>query len=91
MTAPLLSVRGLEVDFVGSGWTLPAVRGVDFDIFPGEIDTPLMDKRPQPPTPEQRAKMLQPEDLAACVMLVLNLPPRAVVEEITIRPSSAQI
>ena len=61
------------------------------DIFPGEIDTPLMDRRPQPPTPEQRAKMLQPEDLAACVMLVLNLPPRAVVEEITIRPGSAQI
>ena len=61
------------------------------DIFPGEIDTPLMDKRPQPSTPEQRAAMLQPEDLAACVMLVLNLPPRAVVEEITIRPGSAQI
>ena len=61
------------------------------DIFPGEIDTPLMDKRPQPPTPEQRAKMLQTDDLAACVMLVLNLPARAVVEEITIRPGSAQI
>jgi peptide/nickel transport system ATP-binding protein len=37
MTAPLLSVRRLEVDFEGSGWTLPAVRGVDFDIFPNEI------------------------------------------------------
>jgi NADP-dependent 3-hydroxy acid dehydrogenase YdfG len=61
------------------------------DIFPGEIDTPLMVKRPQPPTPEQRAKMLQTDDLAACVMLVLNLPARAVVEEITIRPGSAQI
>ena len=61
------------------------------DIFPGEIDTPLMDVRPQPPTPEQRAKMLHSDDLAACVMLVLNLPPRAVIEEITIRPGSAQI
>jgi len=61
------------------------------DIFPGEIDTPLMDQRPEPPTPEQRARMLQTDDLAACVMLVLNLPARAVVEEITIRPGSASI
>ena len=61
------------------------------DVFPGEINTPLMDKRPKPPSPEQRTKMLQPEDLAACVMLVLNLPPRAAVEEITIRPGEAQI
>jgi NAD(P)-dependent dehydrogenase (short-subunit alcohol dehydrogenase family) len=61
------------------------------DIFPGEINTPLMDARPKPPTPEQRANMLQPEDLAACVMLVLNLPGRAVVEEITIRPGHAEI
>jgi NAD(P)-dependent dehydrogenase (short-subunit alcohol dehydrogenase family) len=61
------------------------------DIFPGEIDTPLIDKRPKPPTPEQRAKMLHAEDVAACVMLVVNLPPRAVVQEITIRPGNSQI
>jgi NAD(P)-dependent dehydrogenase (short-subunit alcohol dehydrogenase family) len=61
------------------------------DIFPGEINTPLMDKRPKPPSARQREQMLQPEDVAACVMLVINLPPRAVVEEILIRPSNSQI
>ncbi len=61
------------------------------DICPGEIDTPLMDKRPKPPTPEQRQKMLQPDDVASCVMLAINLPPRAVVEEITIRPGNSTI
>jgi NAD(P)-dependent dehydrogenase (short-subunit alcohol dehydrogenase family) len=61
------------------------------DIFPGEIDTPLMDKRPKPPTAEQRKRMLQPEDVAACVMLVVTLPARAVVEEILIRPGGSEI
>jgi NADP-dependent 3-hydroxy acid dehydrogenase YdfG len=30
--------------------------------------------------------MLQPQDLADCILLVLNLPPRAVVEELRIVP-----
>ncbi len=34
--APLVSVRGLEVAFRTQGGTVNAVRGVDFDIFPGE-------------------------------------------------------
>jgi NAD(P)-dependent dehydrogenase (short-subunit alcohol dehydrogenase family) len=55
-------------------------------IFPGDIDTPLLDKRPQPPSAEARAKMLMPEDLAECVWLCINLPSRALVEEILIRP-----
>lgn len=56
-------------------------------IFPGDIDTPLLNKRPQPPTTEQRAKMLTPEDVAECALLAINLPPRAIVEEILVRPA----
>jgi NAD(P)-dependent dehydrogenase (short-subunit alcohol dehydrogenase family) len=55
-------------------------------IFPGDIDTPLLDKRPAPPPAEARAKMLRGEDVAACVLLAINLPSRAVIEEILIRP-----
>lgn len=55
-------------------------------IFPGDINTPLLNRRPIPPTPEQRAQMLQPEDVAECVMLAINLPHRAVVEELVVRP-----
>jgi NAD(P)-dependent dehydrogenase (short-subunit alcohol dehydrogenase family) len=55
-------------------------------VLPGDIDTPLLDKRPSPPPAEARAKMLQPEDIADCVLLAANLPDRAVVEEILIRP-----
>ena len=55
-------------------------------VSPGDTDTPLMDKRPAPPPPEAREKMLRPEDVAECVLLAINLPPRAIVEEILIRP-----
>ncbi len=55
-------------------------------IFPGDIDTPLLDRRPQPPTAEARQKMLQSEDIAECALLAINLPARAMVEEIVIRP-----
>ncbi len=37
MTEPVLSVRGLEVTFTGSGRAVPAVRGIDFDVFAGEV------------------------------------------------------
>jgi len=56
------------------------------NIYPGETNTPIIDKRPTPPPPEKRAKMLQPEDIAACVVAVAKLPPRAVVPELVITP-----
>ena len=55
-------------------------------IFPGDIDTPLLDKRPSPPPAEARAKMMLPEDIAACALLAINLPPRVIVEEMLVRP-----
>ena len=53
-------------------------------ICPRDINTPLLDKRPQPPPPDVRARMLQPEDLAACAWLVATLPPRVVLDEISL-------
>ena len=56
-------------------------------LLPGDIDTPLLDKRPSPPPAEARARMLRPDDVAACVLFVVDLPPRAVVEELLVRPA----
>ncbi len=56
-------------------------------IFPGDIDTPLLNKRPTPPPAEARARMMQPDDIAACAWFVASLPARATVEEILVRPS----
>lgn len=55
-------------------------------ILPGDIDTPLLDKRPAPPSAEAREKMMKAEDIAACVIFCVQLPPRVVVEELLVRP-----
>lgn len=55
-------------------------------IFPGDIDTPLLDKRPLIPDATARARMMKPEDIADCALLCINLPSRAVVEEMLVRP-----
>lgn len=56
------------------------------NLYPGEANTPLLDQRPSPPPPEKRVNMLQPEDVAACVVMIAKLPPRAVVPELVITP-----
>jgi len=53
-------------------------------IFPRDINTPLLDKRPQPPSADARARMVQPDDVAACVWLAATLPPNAIVEELSV-------
>jgi NAD(P)-dependent dehydrogenase (short-subunit alcohol dehydrogenase family) len=59
-------------------------------ICPGEVNTPLLDKRPVPVPAETRARMLQPEDVAECIALAASLPPRALVEELVIRPTGQE-
>ena len=55
-------------------------------VYPGDIDTSFLDKRPVPPDATARAAMLQAEDVAECVMLAINLPHRAVLEKLVVRP-----
>ena len=58
-------------------------------IYPGEVDTPILEQRPQPVSAEQRRAMLQPEDVAAAVLFIATLPPRASVPELVITPANA--
>src|SRR6266480_2232790 len=51
-------------------------------IYPGDIDTPLLERRPTPPTAEARKRMLAPDDVAECALLAISLPDRAVIEEL---------
>ena len=55
-------------------------------IFPGDIDTPLLEKRPQPPDAAARAWMLRAEDVAECAVFCINLPAHVIVEEMLVRP-----
>jgi len=57
-------------------------------IFPGDIDTPLLNLRPTVPDAGARGKMLKVDDVADCVLFAIHLPTRAVVEEIVIKPTA---
>ena len=59
-------------------------------VFPGEVDTPILEHRPQPVSAERRAKMLLPEDVADLVVAVCKLPARAHVPELIIKPTGQE-
>ena len=56
-------------------------------ICPGEVATPLLDKRPVPVTTEDKGRMLQAEDLAETILFVARLPATVCVNEILISPT----
>jgi NADP-dependent 3-hydroxy acid dehydrogenase YdfG len=58
------------------------------NVYPGEIDTPILSARPRPVTEEQRALILKPEDVADAVLFVATLPPRVSVPELVIKPTA---
>jgi NADP-dependent 3-hydroxy acid dehydrogenase YdfG len=57
-------------------------------ILPGEVATPILEKRPVPPPPEERARMLQPEDLGETILFLARMPARACVNELIISPTA---
>jgi NADP-dependent 3-hydroxy acid dehydrogenase YdfG len=57
------------------------------NIYPGEVDTPILENRPTPVSDEHRAGMLQPADVAAAALMIATLPPRAHVPELVIKPT----
>lgn len=56
-------------------------------IYPGEVDTPILSLRPVPVPAERRGVILQPDDVAAAVKFLVELPPRAHVPELVIKPT----
>lgn len=56
-------------------------------ICPAEVATPIMDRRPVPPSAEERARMLQPEDLGRTIRWVAESPAHVCVNEILISPT----
>ena len=56
-------------------------------ILPGEVDTPIMNSRPLPPTPEARSSMMHPDDVAAAVLLCAALPHRTQLSEVRLLPT----
>lgn len=55
-------------------------------IYPGLCDTPLIDRRPKPPSAEERAKALKPQDIADLCLYLVGTPSHVVIEEVVVVP-----
>jgi NAD(P)-dependent dehydrogenase (short-subunit alcohol dehydrogenase family) len=64
------------------------VNGIRSCVFlPGEVATPILDRRPNPVGPEVRARMVQPEDCADFIRYVALLPARLCMNEVMLSPT----
>ena len=56
-------------------------------ICPGEVATPILDQRPVPVSDEDKARILQSEDLGQLVLFVAQQPPSVTLNEVLITPT----
>jgi NADP-dependent 3-hydroxy acid dehydrogenase YdfG len=56
-------------------------------VCPGEVATPILDKRPNPVSAEDRARMVQSEDVGDLIRYVACLPPHVTLNEVWITPT----
>jgi NADP-dependent 3-hydroxy acid dehydrogenase YdfG len=56
-------------------------------ICPAEVATPIMDRRPVPPSAEDRARMLQPKDLGDTIRFIAELPAHVCINQLIISPT----
>jgi NADP-dependent 3-hydroxy acid dehydrogenase YdfG len=57
-------------------------------ICPGEVDTPMLDQRPEPLSREHLDKIIKPEDVASAVCFVAAYPPRVCIPLLVIKPTT---
>ena len=64
------------------------VNGIRSCVFlPGEVATPILDKRPNPVGPEERARMVQSEDCGDLIRYIACLPRHLVMSEVMLGPT----
>lgn len=56
-------------------------------IIPGEVATPILDKRPIPPDADARTMMVDVAETSAAILLIATLPQRSNIPELVIRPT----
>jgi NADP-dependent 3-hydroxy acid dehydrogenase YdfG len=78
--ASLNMIRGMNTELAKFG-----VRACA--IMPGEVDTPILENRPRPPDSDDRATMMQAEDIAQAVFLCAAMPQRTIVEQVVMIPT----
>ena len=57
------------------------------NIYPGEVNTPILNNRKVPPTQEHKESILQPDDVASVILKICQLPERVHIPELVIKPA----
>jgi len=55
-------------------------------LCPGEVATPILDKRPVPPSDAEKARMLQEDDLGRTIRFIAEMPAHVCINELVISP-----
>ena len=65
------------------------VNGIRSTVFcPGEVATPILDGRPNPPSAEVRAQMVQSSDCGDLIRYIACLPPHVCMNEVLLSPTA---
>jgi NAD(P)-dependent dehydrogenase (short-subunit alcohol dehydrogenase family) len=60
------------------------------NVYPGEVDTPILVHRPSPVSDEHRSRILDADSVGELVLAIACLPAKAHVPEVTIKPVSQE-
>jgi NADP-dependent 3-hydroxy acid dehydrogenase YdfG len=58
------------------------------NVYPGEVNTPLLEQRPAPVDEAHKQRILQPEDVAEAMLALIALPKAVHIPELVIKPLS---
>lgn len=58
------------------------------NVYPGEVNTPLLEQRPAPVSEDHKQRILQPEDVAQAMVSLIALPDAVHIPELVIKPLS---
>jgi NADP-dependent 3-hydroxy acid dehydrogenase YdfG len=56
-------------------------------LCPGEAATEILRLRPVQPSDEEKARMLQPDDIGRTIAFIAGMPPHVCINEILISPT----
>ena len=56
-------------------------------LCPGEVATEILKLRPEPPSAEEQARMVQEEDVGETILFIAQMPPHVCLNEIHITPT----
>lgn len=89
MTGPAYSAAKFGVNAMTESLNMEeCIHGIRATaVCPGEVATPILDKRPIPVSAEDKAKMVQADDCGALMLFLAQMPAHVCLNEITISPT----